>query len=334
MPWIPKRGKRRKCCGTFELEQGLLELEMVQGSLVVDSRFTITNPGRGLFALLDTAPESFSDDRIVPQNASSFSYGKIDLPGLWKKLPEILGTLPPRQAAPIARMTALFQQQSGLDIEHDILAHAGNRFTLHTELAGTNQPMLVTLELANDRAFAQSLDTLLASPFAKGWAQQVKTTQYRGRTIHHKKNTSDPSKEPWAVCATDRRLLIGSNADIVRETILRMESSSPPLHPPMRAAARKYAPANAFGYGAMDHRKAEALVYIKVSDNSFSAGIGFQADVDVPKNQGTKDKPGTNEISLNHLTSFLSMTYHYMEAVPEGIHHRLVFENDETQGAL
>ena len=43
---------------------------------------------------------------------------------------------------------------------------------------------------------------------------------------------------------------------------------------------------------------------------------------------------GENEISLNHLTSFLHNTYYYMEAVPSGIHHRIIFETDQTQGAL
>jgi hypothetical protein len=98
----------------------------------------------------------------------------------------------------------------------------------------------------------------------------------------------------------------------------------------MQKTAEKLAPSTAFGYGAMDHRTAPAVMYIRVSDSTFSAGFGIQSDVGKP----TDGKElGENEISLDHLTSFLNNTYHFAEAVPNGIHHRIVFENNKNQGA-
>lgn len=84
----------------------------------------------------------------------------------------------------------------------------------------------------------------------------------------------------------------------------------------------------AFGYGAMDHRTAPAVMYIRVSDSTFKAGFGLH----VGKPTDGKEL-GENEISLDHLTSFLHNTHHFAEAVPNGIHHRIVFENHKNQGA-
>ena len=67
-------------------------------------------------------------------------------------------------------------------------------------------------------------------------------------------------------------------------------------------------------------------MYIKVSDTNFSTGIGFNGNLD---RSTKKEELGENEIWLNHLTSFLNTTYHFAEAIPGGIHHRIILEYEE-----
>ena len=187
------------------------------------------------------------------------------------------------------------------------------------------------IEESDGRAMAQSLTALFASPLAKAWSQHVSISDFRGHILYEIQGTS-PDAMPFSLCATGNDLLFGSSAEVVRETILRLESDTTPEPSPMQKAARSHAPGNSFCYGAMDHRKATGFVYITVSDTNFSAGIGFKSDFSKCGNSGKKEGSGENEISLTHLTSFLQNTYHFAEALPDGIHHRIVFENDENQG--
>lgn len=312
--------------GILDIEQYLLEIEIKDGDLIVDGTLSIADMSNGLFNLLDTSPEDYTDDILVPAGATSFSYGKIDLPGFWKKLPEILGSLPPKQGTGFIGLIAFFEQQSGLNIENDILAYAGNRFTLHTEQINTNQAILISLELTDGRAMDESLTRLLASPFAQAWSSSVELAGFRGHNLYQL-SSKKPDAEPPSLCIAGDRLLIGSRATLVRNAVLRLESDARSEPSIQQRTARKLAPENAFGYGGMNHRQASALIYINVSDSKFSAGVGFSS------NPGNKEKEelGENEISLNHLTSFLDHTYHYAEAIPNGIHHRIIFKNEELK---
>lgn len=307
--------------GLLGIEQYLLEINIQDGNIVIDGTLTADNLGKGLFSLLDTTPADFSGDRIIPPNASSFSYGKIDLQGFWSHLPGILMPLSSPNGAPLAGLIMMFQKQTGLDIEHDLLAHTGTRFTLHTEQVSTNRPILFTLALNDGMAMEQSLAKLFASPLAKAWGNKVRAVGFRNHTVYQI-NAKDPTAEPASLCVAGNRLLYGSNAVILRNAVLRMESQAHTEPSTIQRAALAYASPNAFGYGGMDHRSADLLIHVKMSDSSFGAGIGFGT-------KGKKEELGENEISLTHLTSFLGNTYHFAEAVPGGIHHRLVFEKLE-----
>ena len=313
--------------GFLNIEKYVLEIEMKEGDLILDGTLSVSDLTSGLFSLLDTSPEDFSGDRLIPPDATSFSYGKIDLPGFWKRLPEILGTMPPKQSAAFMGVLGVFQQRSQLDIQHDLMAHLGRNFTLHTEQSTTNQPLLVSLELTDDDAMEASFTKLLASPFAQSWAHLLRTVDFRGQTLYQMKPKT-PDAEPSSICFMDDRLIFSTSAVLMRNAIMRLGSEIDSEPSAMQKTAQATAPDTSFGYGAMDHRKAHSLIYINVSDSSFSAGMTIGT-----KEQKKAEELGENEISLSHLTSFLGNTYHYAEAVPGGIHHRLVFETDKTHGA-
>ncbi len=316
--------------GFLDIEQYLLEIEFKEGELVVDGSLTASDLDKGLFSLLDLAPEDFSGIRIIPDNASSFSYGKLDFLRFWQTLPDILNTMPD-VGNWFYQMITFLQQQGGVDIEHDVLAHTGKQFTLSTVQVSTNQPLLVSLDLKDGRALEKSFTTFFASPFAKMWSQYFSISDFRGHTIYEKREPASDTKS-IALCVTENNLLFGSGAEVVRETILRLESGISPEPYPMQKAACRYASGNSFSYGAMDHQQATTLIYIRVSDTNFSAGIGFKSDLTTSDESSKKGELGENEISLRHLTSFLNTTYHFAEAVPGGIHHQIIFETDKNQG--
>jgi len=310
--------------GILDIEQYLLEIKFKDNELIIDGTLLASNLSKGLFSLLDTAPEEFQNRWIVPDNASSFSFGKIDLLRFWNRLPAILKASPPKIGHPIFGTILALQRASGMNIEQDFLAHAGKKFSLSTVQIGTNQSFLVSLELNNGQAMEQSLATLFASPMAQSWPRYVNTSDFRGRTIHTQKS-SDSNARPFALCVSGNHLLLG-NAPLVRETILRQENGANPTPSTLQETARNLAPPTAFGFGAVDHQSALSVMQLRMSNTNFSMGFAVQSSNSKKK---AEEELAENEISLDYITSFLHTTYHFAEAVPNGIHHRIVFEHKE-----
>lgn len=313
--------------GLLEFNEYQLGIEVQDDDLVFDGTLRIGDMQHGLLNLLDTEPTDFSDDRAIAPNATSFSCGRIALNRLWAKLPDIIGGLPSRTGNSFMGLVLFFQQQSGLDIGNDLLAHTGSRFTFHTELAGTNQIALFSLELIDSRAFNDSLTRLLASPVAKKWSPFVEVTEYRGHPLYRPVATH-PDADP-AICIADGRLLLGSRASMVREAVLRMESDTRSEPGPLLRTARALAPDRAFGYGGMDHLAASLLIQFQASDHDISFGASISSKGRTSRNAQSDD----DGMSLDHLASYLNDTYHYAEAVPEGIHHRLIIRTGTNKGA-
>jgi hypothetical protein len=71
------------------------------------------------------------------------------------------------------------------------------------------------------------------------------------------------------------------------------------------------------------------MLQINVSDSEFNVGLGFQRN---DKAIDNKEELGENEISFNYITSFLNDAYHFAEAVPDGIHHRIILKHNSTKG--
>lgn len=311
--------------GIMSFEQYLLEIEIKNGDLILDGTLTFSEKGKGLFALLDTAPEDYSDDRIVPGHATSFSYGKLDLTGFWRNMPQMLNSLPPAWNKYFSEWISYFQHHSGLNIDRDFLAHIDKEFALFTAPEGTNQPIVVAFNLNNANALENSFATLQGSSVAMLWQGKVETTDFRNHTIYHKKKEAAES-DPFSICVADNHLLLGSSISSIRNTIMQLANPGHRKPSNMQKEVRRIAPAKAFGYGAMDHQTAPAALYVQVSDNQFTAGFAFQNNPEKTKRHLNLSE---NEISLSHLTSFIGNTYHFAEAVPGGIHHRLVFERLE-----
>ena len=338
-PWIRDSLKKKKSAeeraenramyqalGFLSIKHYLLDLEIKEHEVVIDGQLIFFKQGEGLFSLLDTTPGIEANPRMLPPESSSFLAGRIDLAGFWKELPRILSTAPQKFSGPLGKMIDEFQKQTEIDIGNDLLAHTDNQFTyLTVPVAETNQSILISLELKDGQAMEQSLDRLFSSPLLKPGIVEIEA--FRGRTIYSTKS-KEPDARPFALCPTASQLLFG-NDHLVRECIQRLDNNEEPEHSALPANAGRHAPDNACGVGAMNHRKAESLLYVNISDSRFSAGLGFQTG---SKKENEKKALGENEISFNYVTSFLQNSYNFAEAVSGGIHHRIIFEHEEPEG--
>jgi len=316
-----------KAFGLAGVSDYRLHVEITGNELILDSTLAVSDLDQGLFSLLDTSPEKSVQNGLLPRPFSSFMVGQINLARFWGKLPEIIGAAHAASTDRFAMTVRAIQQNTGLDIGQDLLAYIGPQFVVSTRSQNEKQSWVIALELSNEQALEQSLDSLFSSPMALSWGNFIATSDFRGHVFRCLK-AQDPEANPTALSTANGQLLIG-NADLVRETIQQLESSTNPQPSTMERITRKHAPANAFGLGATDHRNTTSVMYIKMSDSSFSAGLGISGGQDSEKE---KEELGENEISLNYIASFLQNSYHFAEVVPGGIHHRIVLEYQNPQG--
>ncbi len=308
-----------------------LHAEVKGNEILLDSTLAVSDLNQGLFSLLDTSPRNPLRNGLPPRPFSSFMVGKINLANFWKNLPEILTAASTATTTQVAMAIRSIQQKTGLDIEQDVLAHLGNQFVISSQSHGDKHSWVIALELRNEHALEQSLGTLFASPMAQAWGNFILTSDFRGHVIYSLK-PKDPEANPFTLSTANGQLLFG-HANLVQETIQQLESGIQPQPSEMERTARKHTPANAFGFGATDQRKAASLMYIKISDSAFSAGLGLSVNKKSEKSEKSeKEELGENEISLNYMTSFLQNVYYFTEAVPGGIHHRIVLEYKEIKG--
>lgn len=304
-----------------------LKVEINGDEVVLDSTLEISDPSQGIFTLLDTTPRNLGKNEYLPVPFSSFMVGQINLARFWNNLPEILTATPPATAAQFAMAIRTVQQKTGLDIGQDLLAHLGTRFSLSTQRQNDGQSWIVAFDLQDEYSMKQSLETLFSSPLVQPWIHIISISDFRGHVIYGLKS-KNPAANPASLCTANGQLLLG-NADLVRETIQRQEGGAQSNLSKMELAARRHAPPNAFGLGATDHRETASMLNIKVSDSSFSAGFGVTVNKDP---EDARQELGENEISLNYVALFLQNTYHFAEAVPGGIHHRVILEYKEIKG--
>jgi hypothetical protein len=313
--------------GLLGIGRLLVDLEIQGPELVIDSNLEVSDLGKGLFSILDTTPGDFPEDRLVLGNASSFVMGKINLLRFWQTLPEIMAAGQPDAGERFNMALTFYQNQSGVDFEQDLLEHVGKPFVLATAPVDEKQALVAALELADGRAINTAISRIFTSPLAQAWAKFITVSDFKGHAFYSSKQSGSDSKQ-LALSTTDTHLLLG-DADLVRETIQRLESESSAQTNPLLLTAQRHAPGNAFGIGATDHQKTISMLNVKVSDSSFSAGFGFVANQTQAE---AKTKLEPNEISFNYMASFLQNACYFTEKTERGIHHRILFWTKQTEG--
>jgi hypothetical protein len=311
--------------GDIRMDIGISEQFLSVACLV-----PIVDFDKGLFTLLDTTPIDPNLPRLFAPSASVFYAGRIDLKRFWQELPGILRAAPPEVSGRVVPMIHLFQQQTGVDIGNDLLANLNNELHLFSvPTSPTNHSSQIALGLSDASAMATSLDRLLAAQLITQ-SGMLEPTEYRGRTIHALK-AQDLGANPTALCVVQDQLLIGG-IDQIRETISRLDLSAPIQRNYILSEAADYLLQNPtpalFAYGGTNHKKAESLLHLKLSDSSFSMGIGLNS-----KDKDEQEELGDNEISFNYVSSFLNNSLSLTRKLRNGILHIIIFDHTETQGA-
>lgn len=314
-----------KATGLFEIGNYSINIHFGSSELIFDETLEIGDLNKGIFTLFDITPTRKPESGLIPVTASSFSVGKFDLQRFWQNLPVIMAEFPPLSAARINGLSSAFKQKTGIDFEHDLLAHMGKTYFAYTVPSDSGQQFAIALELTDGKAIQNAIDSAFSYPAMQVYLPYISITDFRRHALYSLKINSGSGS--FSMCATDNYLLFGDDAAL-RQSILGMDSVVGPEQSRLQLEAETYTPSNAFIYGAIDHKKTVAMLNIKVSDTNFSAFFGVQSG---NKSKDNTETLGENEISMNYIGSFLHKAYYYVEAANNGIHHRIVFKYEDPK---
>ena len=299
-------------------------IELRDSEIIVDNNLSIDDLRRGLFTLLDTEPSELPTVTFIPANLTSLEVGRFDLFSLWKEIPAILAQAEPASKPQFDMMLAMVQQQAGIDLEQDLLAHLGTKYfafsTDDEKLAST-----IALELKDGVAFKQGLESALSAPSMKPYvASGLEVSDFLDYAIYTLKN-SDPSNS-IGIAITDNYLLYGK-PDGLRQVIRSITSEAAANMAFEQAelvqGLRKEVSSSAFGFGAIDWKLNMDAIMAELTKPEYMSLIEQNWAI----SGAVLPPPDFKKLpSADHIASFFNVSYQYVEANNNGLHQKIILK--------
>lgn len=301
------------------------KLELKDTEMVADSTLRISDLTKGLFTLLDTQPSELPTVSFIPDDIASLEVGRINPLRFWQEIPKVLATSMPALTPQFDMLLAMLQQQIGINLEQDLLAHLGTKY-LSFSTNGDGEPItVIALELKDGAAFKTGLETTLAAPVLQ---PQVATglviEEFLDHTVYTLKNADPDSVVAFGVVGN---YLLYGHPNGLRQ-VIRTEASGEVANPSFEQSAlvkglRQHVPTRAFGYSAIDWKKNMDFIVRELSKPEYVTVLLQQwatSGSPLPPPDFNK-RP-----SADHIASFFKVSYQYAEETNEGIHHRIILK--------
>lgn len=310
--------------GLMGVETFRSRIELRDSEMIVDNNLGIDDLERGLFALLDTEPSELPTVTFIPENPASLEVGRFDLYSLWKEIPGMLMQAEPGAKPQFDMMLSMMQQQTGIDIEQDLLAHLGTKY-LAFATEGKNQSSVVALELEDGMSFKQGLESALTAPAMQPYvASGLELSDFLDHTIYTIKN-ADPS-ETMGVAITDDYLLYGDPEglrQVIRSVTSEGAANMAFEQSELVKGLRKHVSPRAFGFGGIDwKRNMDAMLHelVKPEYSSLIQQNWARSGAVLPPPDFSKLPPA------DHIASFFNTSYQYIEADGNGLHQKIILK--------
>lgn len=304
----------------FSIRIGLEDTEMV-----VDSTLTATSLDKGIFTILDMEPTELPSVSFIPEDIALIEVGRFNLLRFWKEIPNFLTVAMPSAKPQFDMMLAMLRQQTGIDIEQDLLAHLGTRYTSFSAVEGEILLSVMAIDLKDSQAFKQGLETAMASPALQPQvAMLLDTIDFLDHALYVSKNTEPADTISFAVMGN---YLLYGHPDGLRQVIRSETSGTAPGTAFERSelvkGMRQVVPQNAFGYSAIDWKKCMLSVMheltkpdrIQLIQQKWALRGG-----PIPPPDFSKIPP------TDHIASFFNTTYQYTEKTDHGLHQRIILK--------
>jgi|GEM_PF-3515119 len=311
--------------GLMGLESFSLKLELKDAELVSDASLRVSDLTKGLFSILDLQPSELPTVTFIPKNISSLEVGRFNLLRFWQEIPNVLASAMPAVKPQFDLIMALIQQQTGIDLEQDLLTYIDTKYVSFSVVEGDQHQSVVAVELKDGAAFKSGLETAFAAPAIEPQITMgLEIEDFLDHTLYAVKN-SDP-ENPISFGVAGDYLLYG-HPDGLRQ-VIRSQTSEAAANQAFERSAlvqglREQVPARAFGYSAIDWKKNMAIIVRELGKKEYIALMQqnwAKSGSPIPPPDFSKLPPA------EHIASFFNMSYQYAEATRDGIHQRIILK--------
>ena len=311
--------------GIMDIENFSARIELQDEQMLIDNILRIGELTKGLFTVLDVEPSELPTVTFIPENIASIEVGRFNLLALWQEIPNVLLKAQPGAKPQFDMILATIQQQAGINLEQDILAHLGKQYISFSTVDGQTQESVMAVDLEDGAAFKKGLETVLSAPAMQPYvAAGLEIEDFLDHTIYSLKNAAP--EEAMGVSMTDDYLLYGTPNGL--RQVIRSENSDAAANQDFERTElvrtlREVVPPRAFGYSAIDWKKNMDLVLDELTRPEYIAMLEQQwsADATSPLTPDF-DKLPPNE----HIASFFNVSYQYVEASVQGLHQKIILK--------
>ena len=312
--------------GLMGIESFSFKLELKDTEMVADSTLRVTDLTKGLFTIFDVRPSELPTVTFIPEDIASLEVGRFNLLRFWQEIPNVLATAMPSVKPQFDMVMAMVQQQVGINLEQDLLAHLGTKYISFSTTENNQQISVIAVNLKDGAAFKAGLETTMASPMLQEQiATALNTETFLDHTIYAINDDEDP-KEELAFSVVGDYLLYGHPSGL--RQVIRAQNSDAAANTSFEQSAlvkglRKHVPSHAFGYSAIDWKKNMDVLVRELSKPEYVSIIQQKwATSGSPLPPPDFSKLPTSD----HIASFFNVSYQYAEATDEGIHQKIILK--------
>jgi hypothetical protein len=219
----------------------------------------------------------------------------------------------------------MLQQQTGVDIEQDLLSNLGTEYISFSVVEEEKQISVIAVELKDSMAFKTGLETALASPALQPQvAAGLEVEEFLDHTIYRVKGEVDGEQIAFAVM---RDYLLYGEPEGIRQ-VIRNENRQDMMDRSLEGSElvkgiRKNVPPHAFSFGAADWKKQMIVIVRELSKSDYTRMI----EQNWAKSGSPLPPPDFSKLPpADHIASFFNVSYQYTVATPEGIQQRIILK--------
>jgi len=311
--------------GLMGIESYSFKLELKETEMVGDSNLNVSDLTKGIFSILDTQPSELPTVTFIPESISSLEVGRFNLLRFWQEIPNVLATAMPAAKPQFDMIVAMLQQQTGIDLEQDLLANIGTQYLSFSKAEGDAQTTVVAVELKDGMAFETGLETALAAPALQPQvAAGLEIEEFLGHTIYTVKDTAPESAMAFSVSGD---YLLYSQPAGLRQAIRSQNSDAAANEFFERSelvkGLRRHVPPRAFGFSAIDWKKNMDLIVREISKPEYVSVM----QQNWAKSGSPLPPPDFEKLpSADHIASFFNVSYQYIEATGDGLHQQIILK--------
>ena len=311
--------------GIMAMENLSVTLELKDNEMVVNNTLSISDLGRGLFTILDIQPSDLPTVAFIPENMASIEVGRFNLLRFWQEIPLFLTSTRPEMKMQFDLLLSMLQQQAGIDLEQDLLAHLGTKYVSFSVAEESRQISVVAIDLKDGMAFRRGLETALAAPAMQPYvATGLEISEFLDHTIYTLQENGP--NDSMGICVSGDYLLYGDPVGL--RQVIRSENSTATStqafeHTELVKGLRQNISSRAFAYSAIDWKKNMDFIIHELNNPEYTEIIQqYWA-----KSGSALPPPDFNKLPpADHIASFFNVSYQYIEANAEGLHQRIILK--------